>query len=655
MRSTFRALLGLTVLGLMANPIYAYEEPTHEDLTEQALRRSVLVTNPELLRSLGLEPDIDAPTFPKSRSVTSLMRDGTRLEDQGARSINHFFDPTRADEPTNGALSLLPTRPFAWSSPTWTLEDRGIVGNEFSFRDVRKSFHNALTNSTAGGRNLSFVRTFESLGHIVHHLQDMAQPQHVRNDDHCGEKVCLPFFHRPSHFERYSNRLDVRLRIPDFLTAHPYAAVYDLLNPGPIKTSRQFWYTGDGKGIAEFTNRNFVSARTNFRYEDGAVLADACYGTPAPGMSQVLTIKEAYTRVFGQGAQVPPQIVDYCGTSTACDVEVFGTSGTDQITGQSIVNEFASSLSIFDPDLQLLPQNEYPTVQYDYCSRTLPLQRVFSLNRLNHESALPLLFPRAVGYSAGLINFFFRGDIRIGPNPATPPSPAILNFTKEPISGTVKVYYEANDGQRYEFRSFENVVLPAADPTGPTNAFPISIFEPAAFHDAKRPPRYTLVFTGDIGDERRTQTDPLGAVAGRQMTVVYGSATITDWEYGAIIASGFGSSGTEEGAVLANTIEQFRAYLRKAIPQLGCDAFTYVLPDWPTAPSPFTLFKFGVEIRNTRWALLEFPPSCSGYNGSYALQEQRGRSLLCPAGQMATLRPSGLPEPTVGEACFVLR
>jgi len=181
------------------------------------------------------------------------------------------------------------------------------------------------------------------------------------------------------------------------------------------------------------------------------------------------------------------------------------------------------------------------------------------------------------------------------------------------------------------------------------------MFEPEGFRNAKRPLQYTLVFTGDIGEERRTQIDPLGAVAGRQMTVIYGSPTITDWEYGASINAAFGSGGIEESAVLENTIEQFRAYLRKAVPQLGCDAFTYDLPDWPNAPSLFTLFKFGVEIRNTRSALLQFPPSCGGYNGHYALQEQRGRSLPCPARQMVTLRPSGLPQPTLEEACFMLR
>ena len=38
---------------------------------------------------------------------------------------------------------------------------------------------------------------------------------------------------------------------------------------------------------------------------------------------------------------------------------------------------------------------------------------MYSLNRLNYDAMASLLVPRAVAYSAGLINFFFRGRIDI--------------------------------------------------------------------------------------------------------------------------------------------------------------------------------------------------------------------------------------------------
>ncbi|MBL0037922.1 MAG: hypothetical protein IPP36_03950 [Nitrosomonadales bacterium] len=40
-------------------------------------------------------------------------------------------------------------------------------------------------------------------------------------------------------------------------------------------------------------------------------------------------------------------------------------------------------------------------------------KEIFSLNRFNFHTAQSLLIPRAVGYSAGLINYFFRGKMQI--------------------------------------------------------------------------------------------------------------------------------------------------------------------------------------------------------------------------------------------------
>lgn len=111
-------------LGFTLVPAYAYQEPTHEDITVESVQRSVLVTNPDLLRSLGLPSDVNSPALPGSASITGLMRGGARVEDQGGNSIHHFLDPTRASAPNNGALVLPLVGLFTWSSPTWILVRR---------------------------------------------------------------------------------------------------------------------------------------------------------------------------------------------------------------------------------------------------------------------------------------------------------------------------------------------------------------------------------------------------------------------------------------------------------------------------------------------------------------------------------------------------
>jgi hypothetical protein len=169
-----------------------------------AVGESALVKNPLVLKDLGLD-SADAPAalpFNGARqSVREIMVDGARLEDTltTSRPINHFFDPTRAGDANNGAARGVVSVLNPSSSPTWALADRGTVnGQENSFRNARSYLLNALTLGPKTERETAFTQTFQTLGMVIHHLQDMAQPQHVRNDLHCPEDICKPFFHNPS-------------------------------------------------------------------------------------------------------------------------------------------------------------------------------------------------------------------------------------------------------------------------------------------------------------------------------------------------------------------------------------------------------------------------------------------------------------------------
>src|SRR3990172_7950744 len=42
----------------------------------------------------------------------------------------------------------------------------------------------ALTSPTDTERQANFAKTFKGLGHLIHLIQDVAQPAHVRNDAH---------------------------------------------------------------------------------------------------------------------------------------------------------------------------------------------------------------------------------------------------------------------------------------------------------------------------------------------------------------------------------------------------------------------------------------------------------------------------------------
>jgi len=156
----------------------AFEPETHGDISEDAATRSVM-NDRQLLKDLGIDvagiDDANRP-FPNSkgqpRTIIRLVRDGANFEDSLSlfRPLRHFFNPR-----TDQGLSV-PILGVQTPSPDWALNDRGdISGQEFSYRDARQYLFDALTLRSEGDRQAKFGRLFQTLGHLMHHMQDMAQ------------------------------------------------------------------------------------------------------------------------------------------------------------------------------------------------------------------------------------------------------------------------------------------------------------------------------------------------------------------------------------------------------------------------------------------------------------------------------------------------
>jgi hypothetical protein len=197
----------LSAITLVFNAIYAraYEVGTHEILSSRAAQDSVLKNAPETLHGLGLKSWNASETFPNSkgqpRTITQLFQEGARFEDNNIRPANHFYNPLTEQ----GITGFKP-------SPEWALEDNGdIDGQESSYKNARQYLYDALTAKSPTDHDRNFGKMFETLGHVVHHLQDMAQPQHVRNDPHCDAYVCrIVNRSNPGRYEKYTELPNVR-------------------------------------------------------------------------------------------------------------------------------------------------------------------------------------------------------------------------------------------------------------------------------------------------------------------------------------------------------------------------------------------------------------------------------------------------------------
>jgi hypothetical protein len=131
----------------------------------------------------------------------------------------------------------------------------------------------------------------------------------------------------------------------------------------------------NGQGLADYSNRGFFSEKYN--------LGNAEFSQPSSS---------------GPYSIVQQTPVRWDGNPITNGAPVYSYRGTvrDTLTGQDAINVALTSYSVWDQFLQ---------------SRAAGPS--FSLSRQNYDAMADLLMPRAVAYSAGLINHFFRGRIAI--------------------------------------------------------------------------------------------------------------------------------------------------------------------------------------------------------------------------------------------------
>jgi hypothetical protein len=476
------ALVGLA-LALLAEHASAYEILTHRRITAKAFDDSVLVAQPRVLAELGIAP---SAIFPSTRGTTEsmalLLESGAEAEDDGARPIHHFYDPY-SDE----GLRYIP---LAQPSPDWILRQPSLGVQQYAYDMALSYFTQALTSSDNATRSMYWGSLFETLGHVVHHIQDMAQPQHVRGDPHFHRN--WPIVGDRSLYEFCTD--DAVKNLPTGCGAPLSVARYNVVALG---TARNYWTTrqtdiyGSRRGLADFTNANFVSKDTNFRLiDDRLVLRSAEYPKPVPTGFHTRTLEELGVADVCERLRRDPKTF---GRAGSCEIEFYSTEVHDAYTGTTAINERASSLSVFDQYLDLRPDG--PTYRTD---------RLFTLNRYNYAAAHPFLISRAIGYSAGLIDHFFRGRIELQEAKSSDGQLRIeiKNISAESNAfgpGTFSLYYDSADGQRKALTIAEGADL-GMQQFAPGQAHVLTAQVPDDV-DLKVDRPFVVVYSGIVGAE----------------------------------------------------------------------------------------------------------------------------------------------------------
>ena len=486
-----RALLAAVLICAPPASLHAYDVPTHREIGQRAADAASMLHD-VLIRDLAL-PDGRRSLLRAGGaelSVAGWIREGSGEEDRPFWRVRHHFHNPLASWDVAG-LTVDTTNPsvqlgmssIVWSQQVFQEGPRG--GGTWSWPFARQRFHAALTAPTPAEREGALADTFRALGHATHFIQDATVPAHARNDMHLwvplGNNRFYPLnsdWYEDWIQDAFDNRraqFDQLLALPP---KRPLRLVFHSENPdAPIPIaglidSEQFSVQGRVPsllgphefGIAELTHPNFVSRDTIFMFHARPTLLDL--GDP---------FVEA--RAGGVFRRYAPKVVR--GTST---VEVIHF-----VAEAALAHSLGAVQDVAPPSV------------------------LWTLDERVHEDYARQLIPRAVGYSAELLDYFFRGRLAVElvPDPVDPSVVRVVgtNESPEPLNeGTLTLHADRTTGERGP-----------ATPLEPTSVIGVAPGEPvisARFRVPEDTERLVAVYEGTLGLERK-RDDFKGGVIGK--------------------------------------------------------------------------------------------------------------------------------------------
>ena len=369
------------------------------------------------------------------------------------RPLHHFYDPVN----DKGLFALISEK-----NPDWAIgaddafaaavSEDNSRRNHFTVFDAIESMYRALTGrESATGttaiapdgytgtneelRNAYWATTFRSLGDVVHLVEDVAQPQHTRADPHSGDcyDIVSGIVGHASFFERYlearvtqdKNAVDKVNETGIKVTTYSPLVIGDYPKPAFDRYS-DYWSTReglDGRGMADYSNREFFAAGRNLGDRTVPPVGPYYYSSPS---NEPDDFNAFYSWDEEEG-----------GYHTYLEHMVM-----DRQTPAYTTTSIATKQSIFLDN-----------------SQTYAIEK-YSLDQDIYDTQANLLLPRAVAYSAGLIDYFFRGRLHVKAvteEDASHLRVIIENTSKWPddntglpflSGGTFGFYYTSIDGSR---------------------------------------------------------------------------------------------------------------------------------------------------------------------------------------------------------------
>ena len=444
---------------------HALEVETHRAINEYIAQNTLngFSLGDYLNKNLGFSQGaIEKIKGSKEQEVYKWFGDGGEYEDIPAwylpyiRSLNHFHNPITEEGFKGDCLGSS----LCVSSTVWALMPLGtqsyLTGN-YSWYDVRDYYFNALTSTSKTTRDTNFAQTFRGLGQLMHLVQDASVPAHARNDFHY-------FFNYEDWVKNTPQSVTTAASTPVFFagTISNIASFIDTNQYNGTNPSNS-----NGIGLSEYTQANFFSEDTIF---------SSSFPHPAKD-------------------ETDAKIIEVTAEDGGIDKRyyVYKTDG-----GYNL-----AAYTYFTNDLD----QSYTGVKGEW---------KYILDEEIYKGYAGILLPRAVGYSAGLLNYFFRGNFRITNvsydstsitmwvmnktyiYPADP-----VNSAMEPMGpGSLMVNYSYKDNQGNTVYRVSGTVNVNTVPSVRDNAylsvtFPLNTPIPSDASDVS----FILIYRGILGNE----------------------------------------------------------------------------------------------------------------------------------------------------------
>ncbi|MEO5561069.1 MAG: hypothetical protein ABIO49_14130 [Dokdonella sp.] len=352
---------------------------------------------------------------------------------QIVRVFNHFYDPIHDVGLNIGAKSVDWALGYIDSFATPPVVDTNRR-NHFTYADARENMWLALTGergrssppytaaaraADAQERLFRWATTFRSLGDAIHLLQDGASPQHVRNDPHSPVGTSQ----EQQAFEGYTNARVLNqtvgdsnayvrgfFRRPDYGKGLPPIVLGSTPYPVPVFATPLRFYTTrlkgngpadlpDGRyGMMDYANRSFFTGGTLPNMSANAFQRPMTPVDAAHGYTQ---------------SQVPCVLSAAQGNTWRHDLKC---AHWMHAVPDSVATGYVDTL----PSVEGVTQFTQPPLAA-FSAFTIagcpPAQCRYTVGLEELQNMANLAIPRAIGYSAGLINYFFRGQITVTSSP----------------------------------------------------------------------------------------------------------------------------------------------------------------------------------------------------------------------------------------------